>query len=83
MFDYAYSFEEHATTLQTQTGTKDRTAQHIITELIKRGRELKIRLKKPGQPIPDDKLMTEQAAWLKKQPAKPFNVLLQMHGTHN
>lgn len=72
--------EEHVTAKQTQTGTKDRTAQHIITELIQRGRAIKKQLKKPGEPIPDDKLMSEQAAWLKKQPAKPFNVLLQMHG---
>lgn len=72
--------EDHVADLQTQTGVKDHTAQGIIVELIKRGREIKARHKRPGYTASDDVMMQEQSKWLQTQPAKPFNVLLQMHG---
>ncbi|KAG9084716.1 hypothetical protein FRC06_003924 [Ceratobasidium sp. 370] len=65
--------EQHVTDMQTSTGIKDQTAQTVIMELIKRGRELKKQLKKPGQQVEDQAVIEQQTAWLQSQPAAPFN----------
>jgi hypothetical protein len=72
--------EDHVSDLQTKSGVKDQTAQDIIIELIRRGRELKAHYKKSGDTATDDVMVQEQSKWLQTQPSKPFNVLLQMHG---
>ncbi|KAG9079195.1 hypothetical protein FRC06_007889, partial [Ceratobasidium sp. 370] len=72
--------EDHVTKLQTASGVKDPTAQNVIVELIRRGRELKKLLKEPGKRVEDDAVIRNQVEWLRTQPAKPFNVLFQIHG---
>ncbi|KAG9088267.1 hypothetical protein FS749_002316 [Ceratobasidium sp. UAMH 11750] len=71
--------ESRVLEMQSKTGVKDCTAQSIITELIKRGREIQTRLRKSGQPTTEDLIMTEQLVWLKKQSEESFNALLQIH----
>ncbi|KAG8696511.1 hypothetical protein FRC09_008469 [Ceratobasidium sp. 395] len=70
----------HVGTMQTNSGVKDPTAQSIITELIRRGKEIKDSQKQPRKRITDDAVMAQQAEWLKTQPAEPFNVLFQIYG---
>ncbi|KAG8725307.1 hypothetical protein FRC09_002669 [Ceratobasidium sp. 395] len=72
--------KSHVKQLHTETGVKDCTTQSLIMELIKRGREIQQRIRKSGKPATDELIMTEQLAWLKAQPAEPFNVLLKIHG---
>ncbi|KAG9089457.1 hypothetical protein FS749_001317 [Ceratobasidium sp. UAMH 11750] len=72
--------EDHVTKLQTASGIKDPTAQSLIIELIRRGRELKKSLKEPGKRIEDELIIRNQVEWLQSQPAEPFNVLFQIHG---
>ncbi|KAG8730694.1 hypothetical protein FRC10_002414 [Ceratobasidium sp. 414] len=72
--------EDHVTKLQTASGVKDPTAQSVIIELIRRGRELRKSLKEPGRRVEDDVTIRNQVEWLQTQPAEPFNVLFQIHG---
>lgn len=72
--------EDRVTDLQAKSGIKDPTAQDIIIKLIEQGRELKRRLKKPGQEVEDNVMIREQSQWLRTQPAQPFNILFQIHG---
>ncbi|KAG8688734.1 hypothetical protein FRC11_004889 [Ceratobasidium sp. 423] len=66
--------------MQTSSGIKDQTVQDIIIKLIEHGCKLKRQLKKPKEPVGDDVLIGKQSEWLKSQPAKPFNILFQIHG---
>lgn len=72
--------EDHVTDLQATSGIKDPTAQDIIIKLIERGRDLKKRLKKPGEKVEDHIMIEKQTQWLRSQPALPFNILFQIHG---
>ncbi|KAG8785697.1 hypothetical protein FRC12_017268 [Ceratobasidium sp. 428] len=66
--------EVHVKEMQTETGVKDHTAQSLITELIKRGREIQMRIRKSGKLATDKLIMEEQLAWLETQPAPSYLV---------
>ena len=57
---------------QTETGVKDKIAQHWIDIMLERARNLK--KLHPGKP--DTEISSEVTAWLNSQTKKPYNPLL-------
>jgi hypothetical protein len=66
--------ESHVETLQTNTGVKDKIAQHWIDILIKESRRLQAM--QPSKCL--NEISSELLEWLKTQTDQPYNPLLDM-----
>ncbi|KAJ6625360.1 hypothetical protein B0H10DRAFT_2174244 [Mycena sp. CBHHK59/15] len=64
-----YGVAAHVDALQTETGTKDKIAQHWIEILIQKSREMQVET--PGRLVDD--ISTELLIWLSNETDQPYN----------
>ncbi|KAJ6610166.1 hypothetical protein B0H10DRAFT_2293750 [Mycena sp. CBHHK59/15] len=69
-----YGVAAHVDALQTETGTKDKIAQHWIEILIQKSREMQVET--PGRLVDD--ISTELLIWLSNETDQPYNPLLDL-----
>lgn len=65
---------KHVEQMQTDTGTKDKFAQHWIDILVEKARKMKSENPKKSR----DEIATELLAWYIAQPGEKFNPLLNL-----